>query len=127
MVELGQPFNNITTVGGTFFGNTATNSTITGLRSIGGGTSQGSFSQSDWENSTWYQQVTATENANVINIDLCRLGFVTIKGNTTTTTLTNNDVIQNIQLTKYDDGFLYNDIPTNQLSKINLWIPVKPN
>ena len=77
-----------------------------------------------WQQSTDYQWLLATQNANVINIDLSRLGYLTVKGNSTITTLTSNDVIQHVQLTKYGNGFLYNDIPNDQLSKINIEIPV---
>lgn len=124
-----KPFNNISIDSGKFIENQAKNSTIVSLENFAGTSesekSAWERSYSDiWQQSTDYQWLLATQNANVINIDLSRLGYLTVKGNSTITTLTSNDVIQHVQLTKYGNGFLYNDIPNDQLSKINIEIPV---
>jgi hypothetical protein len=59
-------------------------------------------------NSTRIPQVaTDTQNANVLYIDVSRLSYVTFNGNTTTVTTESSDVLQHIELTKTNNGFVY--------------------
>ena len=70
--------------------------------------------------------VTVIREAEVIFIDVRRIGFVTFNGNSTLVTLSGDDVIQHIELKKFGDGFLYNALlPEDQLSQINLLAPLK--
>ncbi len=66
---------------------------------------------------------TALTEAETLTINLSRLGWVTFNGNSTTVKLS-NELIQQIQLNKYGDGFLYNTMfNEDELSQIDLWIP----
>jgi hypothetical protein len=59
-----------------------------------------------------------------ITISVRRLGWITFNGNSTVATLANGEEIARIQLEKYGDGFLYNNLlPEDQLSQINLLNP----
>jgi len=51
--------------------------------------------------------VTAIQNANALYIDVSRVCSITFNGNTTTVITESSDVIQHIELTKSDSGFLY--------------------
>jgi len=53
------------------------------------------------------QVVIDLQNANVLYIDVIRLCSITFSGNTTTVITESSNVIQHIELTKLDDGFLY--------------------
>jgi len=55
-----------------------------------------------------------------------RVGIVTFSGNSTTVTLTNNELVDQIQLEKYgEEGFLYNDlVPDEELAEIDLLKPI---
>ncbi len=59
---------------------------------------------------------TDAKNANVLYIDVSRLSYVTFNGNTTTVTTESSDVLQHIELTKTDNGFVYG-------STTNLHVP----
>jgi hypothetical protein len=80
------------------------------------GVNSGSTQPNGWQNSTVGQQILLIENANVVYIDVHRLGYVTFDGNSTIATLADNTVTQHIELTKASNGFLYNTgISPNQL------------
>lgn len=62
----------------------------------------------------------ALMEAETLYIDVRRIGLVTFNGNSTVVTLLENEVIQHIELTKYGDGFIYNNIFTEeQLSQVD--------
>jgi len=62
--------------------------------------------------------------ANTLTITVRRLGWVTFSGNSTMATLS-NEVIAQVKLEKYGKGLLYNNlIPVDQLSQIDLCVPV---
>jgi hypothetical protein len=64
--------------------------------------------------------VTALIEAETLCIDVRRIGLVTFNGNSTLVTLSDKEVIQHIELTKYGDGFLHNNMFTEeQLSQID--------
>ncbi len=70
------------------------------------------------------EQTGNIENAHTISIDIRRLGYITIEANSTITTPADNTIIQHIELTPYNGGFLYNTmIPQDQLSQTNLGSP----
>ena len=72
------------------------------------------------------EQIQDIQNANSITISISRIGYVTVDGNSTTATPASG-VIQQIQLTPYNGGFLYNNIiPQDQLSQTNLQSPTFP-
>jgi len=67
---------------------------------------------------------SALREAETLTITLYRKGWTTFTGNSTIFTSANNEIVGQIQLEKYGDGFLYNDmIPEDQLSTIDLWNP----
>jgi len=53
------------------------------------------------------QEVTQLRNANKLYINVSRLCTFTFKGNTTIATMESKDVIQHIELSKIDNGFIY--------------------
>jgi hypothetical protein len=72
------------------------------------------------------EQLQDIQSAHSITISISRIGYVTIDGNSTTATQASG-VIQQIQLTPYKGGFLYNTIvPQDQLSQTNLQSPTFP-
>ncbi len=52
-------------------------------------------------------EVVNIQNANTLYIDVSRLSYVTFKGNVTTMTTQPSGVLQHIELTKTDSGFVY--------------------
>jgi len=73
------------------------------------------------------QEIANIQNAHTISIDISRIGYVTMEGNSTIVTSADTGVIQHIELTPYQGGFLYNiAIPQNQLSQTNLESPTFP-
>ncbi|MGA2522678.1 MAG: hypothetical protein ABSF65_00840 [Candidatus Bathyarchaeia archaeon] len=73
------------------------------------------------------QQISNIQNAQKISIDISRIGYVTIDQNSTIATQADNSVIQHIELTPYQGGFLHNTVvPLDQLSQINLESPPFP-
>lgn len=73
------------------------------------------------------EQISDIQNAHSITIKINRIGYVTIDSNSTIATPADNSVIQQIELTPYDGGFLYNTIiPQDQLSQTNLQSPTFP-
>lgn len=69
---------------------------------------------------------TALKEAEIVYIDVRRVGLVTFDGNSTIVTLSDNEVIQHIQLQKFGEGFLYNTLfPEDQLSQIDLHMPLR--
>jgi hypothetical protein len=73
------------------------------------------------------QKIANIQNAHTISIDLSRIGYVTIGENSTIVTPAGNNVIQHIELTPYEGGFLYNTaIQQDQLSQTNLESPTFP-
>ena len=72
------------------------------------------------------EQIQDIQNAQSITISISRIGYVTVDGNSITATPASG-VIQQIQLTPYNGGFLYNTIiPQDQLSQTNLQSPTFP-
>jgi hypothetical protein len=72
------------------------------------------------------EQIRDIQNAQSITINISRIGYVTI-GNSSTTVTPASGVIQQIELTPYNGGFLYNTIiPQDQLSQTNLQSPNLP-
>jgi hypothetical protein len=53
------------------------------------------------------QAVTDIRNAQTLYVDVSKVSTVTIKGHVTVTTPASNDILQHIELTKTDSGFLY--------------------
>jgi hypothetical protein len=52
--------------------------------------------------------------------------LVTFNGNSTVVTLSDDKVIQHLELKKFGDGFLYNTLfPEDELSGIDLTAPLK--
>jgi hypothetical protein len=51
--------------------------------------------------------VTDIRNAQTLYIDVSKVSTVTVKGHVTVTTPASNDILQHIELTKTDSGFLY--------------------
>ena len=73
------------------------------------------------------QRISNIQNAQKISIDISRIGYVTMEGNSTIVTSADTGVIQHIELTPYQGGFLYNTaIPQDQLSQTNLESPTFP-
>jgi hypothetical protein len=67
---------------------------------------------------------SALREAETLTITIYRKGWTTFTGNSTIFTSANNEIVDQIQLDKYGDGFLYNDmIPEDELSTIDLWNP----
>lgn len=78
----------------------------------------------------WFLQdisgVKDSETTQSIFIDLRRLGWITFEGNSTVVTRSSSDVLQHIELMKFGDGFLYNNlIPEDHLSQTNLLAPLE--
>ena len=73
------------------------------------------------------QQISNIQNAHAIYIDISRIGYVTIDGNSAIVTAAVNSFTQHTVLTPYKGGFLYNTvIPQDQLSQTNLESPTFP-
>jgi hypothetical protein len=73
-----------------------------------------------------FEQLHNIQSAHSITINIIRIGYVTVDGNSTTATSAGG-LIQQIQLTPYNGGFLYNTIiPQDQLSQTNLLSPTFP-
>jgi hypothetical protein len=73
-----------------------------------------------------FEQLQDIQSAHSITINISRIGYVTVDGNSTTATSASG-LIQQIQLTPYNGGFLYNTIiPQDQLSETNLQSPTFP-
>jgi hypothetical protein len=69
--------------------------------------------------------VSAIREADTLFISIHRLGWVNFTGNSTEVTLANNELVNQIQLEKFGDGFLYNNlVPEDELSTIDLLRPV---
>jgi hypothetical protein len=72
------------------------------------------------------QTFTALMEAEILYIDVRRIGLVTFNGNSTVVTLSDDKVIQHLELKKFGDGFLYNTLfPEDELSGIDLTAPLK--
>jgi hypothetical protein len=70
------------------------------------------------------QDYSKIKNAETLYIDVRKVASVTFTGNSTVVTLGNGEVLQHIELKKFEDGFLYNTVlPENQLSQIDLTSP----
>jgi hypothetical protein len=110
---------NTTGSGGTFIGNF--NGTLNNQLSING--IGGSSGSSSFANSSLPQDFLNGRNARVLYIDVRRLGYVTFDGNSTIVTLSNNEVVQHLELTKYGDSFIYGTNPLNQMSQIKPLVP----
>lgn len=72
------------------------------------------------------REVTAFRAAETVYIDIRRIGWVTFNGNSTVVTLTDNQVLQHIQLEKNGETFLYNALfPADELSQVDLSWPTR--
>ncbi len=72
------------------------------------------------------QRITDIQNATTITVTIQRFASVTYNGNSTTITLGNGEILQQIQLTKFGEGFLYNElVPDDQLTQIDLRYPLR--
>ena len=61
-----------------------------------------------------------------IALSVIRLGWITVDGNSTQTHLFRNETTKHVELSKYQNGFLYNTLlPQDQLSQIDLFSPLK--
>jgi hypothetical protein len=59
-----------------------------------------------------------------ISLSIKRLGWITVDGDSVRSNLLGDEVIQQFQLEKFENGFLYNAlVPTDQLSQIDLLRP----
>ena len=73
------------------------------------------------------RDVFAIREAEKLFITIYRLGWVTYTGNSTTVTFLDNEVVDHIQLEKFADGWLYNDIISEEeLLTIDLLNPIPP-
>jgi hypothetical protein len=69
--------------------------------------------------------VSALREAETLSITIYRIGWVTFTGNSTVVTLANNELVDQIQLEKFGDGWLYNNlVPEDELSTIDLLDPI---
>jgi hypothetical protein len=70
--------------------------------------------------------VSGLRAAETLSITVYRIGWVTFSGNSTTVTLTNKDIVDQIQLEKYgEESWLYNTlVPEDELAEIDLLHPV---
>jgi len=76
-------------------------------------------------NSRTSRIVSAIREAETLHISIQRIGWVTFTANSTEVTLANNELVDQIQLEKFGDGFLYNNlVPEDELSTIDLLRPV---
>jgi len=67
------------------------------------------------------------QDAQKIYIDISRIGYVTMDGDFTIVTPAENSIVQQVVLTPYPGGFLYNTvIPQKQLAQTNLLAPSFP-
>jgi hypothetical protein len=80
----------------------------------------GSFSSSGGSNlGLW-----SAGQPDAIFLSVRRLGWISVNGNSTSTTLASAENIVQVQLEKFGDGFLYNKIvPEDKLSQID---PLNP-
>lgn len=68
--------------------------------------------------------VSALREAETLSISVRRVGDVTFTANSTLVTLANNELVEQVQLEKFGEGFLYNNIvPEEELSTIDLTRP----
>lgn len=73
------------------------------------------------------QQISNIQNAHTVYVDISRIGYITMDANSTTATPANTSIIQHVELTPYNGGFLYNTlIPQDQLAQTNLEAPTIP-
>jgi hypothetical protein len=69
--------------------------------------------------------VSALREAETVFISVYRIGWVTFTDNSTIVTLANNELVDQIQLEKFGDGFLYNNlVPEDELATIDLLDPI---
>jgi len=68
------------------------------------------------------QVVTDLRNAQTLYIEVTKVSTVTVKGNVTVTTPASTDVLQRIELTKTDYGFIYGGYADGTLP-IPMWVP----
>lgn len=69
--------------------------------------------------------VSALREAETLSITIYRKGWTNFAGNSTIVTLANNEPVDQIQLEKFSDGFLYNNlVPEDELSTIDLLDPI---
>ena len=69
--------------------------------------------------------VDALREAETLTMTVYRVGWVALSGNSTIVHLANNEIIDQIQLQKYGDGWIYNTlVPEEDLSEIDLLQPV---
>ncbi len=72
------------------------------------------------------REFTALKDAEIVYIDVRRVGLVTFDGNSTMVTLSDDAVIQHIELQKFGEGFLYNTLfSEDQLSQIDPFMPLR--
>lgn len=68
--------------------------------------------------------VSALREAETLTITIRRVGWVTFTANSTLVTLANNELVEQVQLEKFGEGFLYNNVaPEEELSTIDLTRP----
>jgi hypothetical protein len=69
--------------------------------------------------------VSGLREAETLSITVYRIGWVTFSGNSTAVTLSNNEIVDQIKLEKFGDGWLYNTlVPEDELAEIDLLHPV---
>ena len=70
-------------------------------------------------------RVSALREAETLSITVYRLGWATFTGNSTIFTSANKELVDQIQLEKFGDGWLYNTlVPEEELAEIDLLHPV---
>ena len=71
-------------------------------------------------------RVITLREAETVTITIYRIGLVTFSGDSTIVTLTNNELVDQIQLEKYgEEGWLYNNlVPDEDLATVDLIRPV---
>ncbi len=71
--------------------------------------------------------VSSLREAETLSISIRRIGWVTFTANSTIVKLANNELVEQIQLEKFGEGFLYNNlVPEEKLSTIDLTRPPIP-
>jgi len=58
--------------------------------------------------------VTALREAETLTITIRRIGWVTFTSNSTTVSLANNEIVEQVHLEQFGEGFLYNNVLTEE-------------
>jgi len=112
---------NYQSIGGTFSYNWAADRSILShtIGSVGSYTKNKSFTQPN------IHDLSSEGTPNAISVEVYRIGYITMTNGSVTMhedNVTDNEPVACAQLSKYEDGFIYNNIvPTEQLLQSDLW------